>query len=268
MITGVTKPKVLFFPNNIPTYVNVFIKLPEGTGQHVTDSVTTLVEKKVNTVLGEKNPIVESIITNVGFNAGDGMFDRSVSSNKGKVTINFIESKFRHGVSTQDYMDKIRENLKNIPGVTISVEKNRSGPPTGKPINIEITGENLDDLITASGSFKAYLDSLRIPGIEQLKSDFENNKPEIIVDIDRVRANREGLSLGQIGLEMRTGIFGKEISKYKEGEDEYPIQLRYSESARNNVNQVINAKITYRDMNSGQLRQIPISSVATIKYKD
>ena len=267
-LTGVTKPKVLFFPNNIPTYVNVFIKLPEGTDQNVTDSVTKLVEKRVNHVLGEKNPIVESIITNVGFNAGDGMFDRSVSSNKGKVTINFIESKYRKGVSTQDIMDNIRENLKNIPGVTISVEKNHSGPPTGKPINIEITSENFDDLIAASVSFKAYLDSLRVPGVEQLKSDFDNNKPEIIIDIDRVRANREGLSLGQIGMEMRTAIFGKEISKYKEGEDEYPIQLWYSEKERSIVNQVINAKITYRDMNSGQLRQIPISSVATIKYKD
>jgi len=268
VLIGITKPAVLFFPNNNPTYVNVFIRLPEGTDQHVTDSVTAVVEKRVSTVLGKDNPVVESIITNVGFNAGEGMFDRSISSNKGKVTINFIESKFRKGVSTQAIMDSIRNNLKNIPGATISVEKNRMGPPTGKPINIEITGENLDDLIATSISFKSYLDSLRIPGIEQLKSDFDNNKPEIIIQIDRVRANREGLSLGQIGLELRTAIYGKEISKYKEDEDEYPIQLRYSEKERTNVNKIINAKITYRDMNTGQLRQIPISSVATIQYKD
>ncbi len=268
IVTGITKPPVLFFPNNNPTYVNVFIKLPEGTDQNVTDSVTSMVENKVVAVFGDKNPIVESIISNVGLGAGENMFDRSVSSNKGKVTINFIESKFRRGISTQDYMDKIRANLKNIAGVTISVEKNKMGPPTGKPINIEISGENLEELITASMTFKSFLDSNRIPGIEQLKSDFENNKPEIIIDIDRVRANREGLSLGQIGLELRTAIFGKEISKYKEDEDEYPIQLRYAEDERTNINKIINAKITYRDMNSGQLRQIPISSVATIKYKD
>jgi multidrug efflux pump subunit AcrB len=242
--------------------------MPEGTDQNVTDSVTTMVENRVTSVLGSKNPVVESIITNVGFGAGDNMFDRSVSSNKGKVTVNFTESKFRKGVSTQEIMDKIRANLKNIPGATISVEKNKMGPPTGKPINIEITGENMDDLIATSVGFKSYLDSIRIPGIEQIKSDFDNNKPEIIIQIDRVRANREGLSLGQIGMELRTAIYGKEISKYKEDEDEYPIQLRYSEKERTNVNKIINAKITYRDMNSGQLRQIPISSVATIHYKD
>ena len=268
VVTGITKPPVLFFPNNNPTYVNVFIRLPEGTDQNVTDSVTALVEKKVIAVIGDKNPIVESIIANVGLGAGENMFDRSVSSNKGKVTINFVENKFRQGISTQEYMDKIRQNLKNIPGVTISVEKNKMGPPTGKPINIEVSGENLEELVQASVNFKSYLDSMRIPGIEQLKTDFDINKPEIIINIDRVRANREGLSLGQIGLEMRTAIFGKEISKYKEDEDEYPIQLRYSANERTNVNQIINAKITYRDMNSGQLRQIPISSVATIQYRD
>jgi multidrug efflux pump len=267
-ITGVVKPKVLFFPDNMPATVQVFIKMPEGTDQLVTDSVTRIVEKRVASVIGKDNPIVESIITNVGFNAGDGMFDRTISSNKGKVTINFVESKYRKGVSTQDYLNKFRENLKDIAGATISVEKNKMGPPTGKPINIEIDGENMDELIETSLAFKNYLDSLRIPGIEQLKSDFDRNKPEIIINIDRVRANREGLSLGQIGLELRTAIFGKEVSKYKEDEDEFPIQLRYSENERKSINKIINAKVTYRDMNSGQLRQIPISSVATIDYRD
>jgi len=266
--TGLAKPRVLFFPNNMPSSIIVYVKLPEGTDQKVTDSVTSLAENRVYTVLGKNNPLVESVITNVGFGAGEGMFDRSVSSNKGKVTINFVESKFRNGISTQVYMDTIRKKLKDIPGTTISVEKNKMGPPTGKPVNIEITGENLDELIISANAFRSYLDSIQIPGIEQLKSDFVNNKPEIIIQIDRVRANREGLSLGQIGMELRTAIYGKEVSKYKEDEDEFPIQLRYSEKERTNINQIINAKITYRDMNSGQLRQIPISSVASIHYKD
>lgn len=268
MMIGLVKPQVRFFPDNKPGYIYVFIKLPEGTDQRVTDSVTHLVERKVHSILGEKNPIVESVITNVGLGAGESMFDRSVSSNKGKITVNFVESRYRQGISTQSYMDSMRKELKSFPGVTVTVDKNKMGPPTGKPVNIEITGEDLDELIVTATKFKSYLDSINIPGIEQLKSDFENNKPEIIINIDRVRANREGLSLGQIGMEMRTAIYGKEISKYKEEEDEYPIQLRFSEKERTNINQIINSRITYRDMNSGQLRQIPISSVASIHYKD
>ena len=55
------------------------------------------------------------------------------------------------------------------------------------------------------------------------------NNPEITVNVDRERAMMEGLTTGQIGIEIRTAVFGKEVSKLKDGEDEYKIQLRYSD---------------------------------------
>jgi multidrug efflux pump len=267
--TGIRNPKVLFFPNNMPNSINVRVKMPVGTDQIVTDSVTRIVEQRVMAVLGKNNPDVESVITNIALGAGDDMdFSRNLSAEKGKVTVNFVEYKNRIGRNTTEYLDLIRDAVKGIPGAEISTEKNRSGPPTGKPVNIEITGENLPDLIADAGAFKNYLDSLQIPGIEDLKSDFQENKPEIAIDIDRERANHEGISTGQIALEIRTAVLGKEISKYKMDEDEYPIQLRYSIDTRENINNLINLKITYRDMNTGLLRQIPLSSIATIKYVD
>ncbi|MCX6280940.1 MAG: efflux RND transporter permease subunit [Bacteroidetes bacterium] len=268
ILFGAFKPQVLFFPNNNPATIYIYVKMPVGTDQKVTDSVTRIVENRVTTILGKDNPVVESIIANVGLGAGESFFDRSVSPERGKVTVNFVESKDRHGTKTLDYMDQIRANVQNIPGVTLSVEKNKMGPPTGKPINIEITSENIEDLIITSKEFLTYLDSLQIPGIDKLRSDFDESKPEIVMDVDRVRANREGLSVGQIGMELRTAIYGYEASKYKEDEDEYPIQVRYSETQRKNVNNLINARITYRDMTSGQLRQIPISAVVQVNYRD
>lgn len=268
-ITGVAKPKVVFFPDNMPNSISVRLKMPVGTDQRVTDSVTRIVENRVIDVLGQENPIVESVISNVALGAGDDMdFARALSPEKGKVTVNFVEYKNRHGQNTNDYLDKIRGAVKGIAGVEIYTGKNTMGPPVGKPINIEITGENLAELIVAAGDFKNYLDSLQIPGIEELKSDFQENKPEIAINIDRERANREGVSTGQIAMEIRTAVLGKEISKYKVDEDEFPIQLRYSETTRENINSLINMKITYRDMNTGMLRSIPLSSIATIDYAD
>lgn len=268
MLIGAYKPQVLFFPNNNPATIFIYVKMPVGTDQKVTDSVTRIVEGRVTKVLGKDNPVVESIIANVGLGAGESIFDRSVSPERGKVTVNFVESKDRHGVKTLNYMDQIRANLQNIPGVTLSVEKNKMGPPTGKAVNIEITSENIEDLITTSKEFLAYLDSLQIPGIDRLRSDFDESKPEIVMDVDRIRANREGISVGQIGMELRTAVYGYEASKYKEDEDEYPIQVRYSETQRKNINNLVNARITYRDMTSGILRQIPISTVVQVNYRD
>jgi len=267
-LTGVKNPKVVFFPDNMPNAIDVFIKMPVGTDQFVTDSVTRIVEHKINNAIGKNNPIVESIISKVALGAGENMFDNTASSNKGKVTINFVEYKNRNGENTIPYLDRIRNSVKGIPGAEIIVVKNKMGPPTGKPVNIEVTGDNLEDLIADANSFKRYLDSLQIPGVEELKSDFQSSKPEIVIEIDRVRANREGISTAQVGSEIRTSVFGKEISKYKEGEDEFPIMLRYQESQRENINTLMNMKITYRDMNTGMLRQIPLSAIARINYAD
>ncbi len=269
VLVGIKQPKVLFFPDNMPNTIDVLIKLPVGTDQKVTDSLTKVVEGRIMGVLGQNNPNVESIITNVALGAGDDMFDRSASSEKGKVTVNFVEYRNREsGINTTDYMDTFRNAVKGIAGAEITVKKNEMGPPTGKPINIEVTGENLEDLIADAEAFRNYLDSIQIPGVEELKTDFQALKPEIVLNIDRTRANIEGISTGQIAMEIRTAVLGKEISKYKEGEDEFPIQLKYSKETRENINNVLNLKITYRDMNSGHLRSIPLSSVATIGYTD
>ena len=269
MATGIRNPKVLFFPDNMPQTINVMVRMPVGTDQRVTDSITKVVEGRITPVLGKNNPVVESIISNVALGAGDDMdFSNSVSSEKGKITINFVEYKYRNGINTNDYLDKIREVVKGIPGAEIYAGKNDMGPPTGKPVNIEVTGENLEELIVDATKFKNYLDSLQIPGIAELKSDFKENKPEIAINIDRERANLEGISTGQIASEIRTSVLGSEISKYKSDEDEFPIQLRYSKATRENINNLINMNITYRDMNSGLLRHIPLSSLAKIEYVD
>ncbi len=267
-LTGIVKPTVLFFPNNDPNNIYVYIKMPAGTHQNVTDSITNIAEGRVYKALGKNNTDVESIISNVTIGAQEqGFASAGTPFNRGKVSINFVESKLRTtGISTTKYMDIIRKEVADIPGAEITVDKNRNGPPTGKPINIEITSENLEDLVKDAFAFQDYLDSMSIPGVEDLKIDFDINSPEIIVQIDRERSQRLGLSTGQIGLEIRTALYGKEISKLKQDEDEYPIMLRYDKATRENINALVNLQITYRDMNSGSLRSIPLSTVATINY--
>jgi multidrug efflux pump len=266
-ITTAAKIKVNFFPTNEPNNIYAYIKMPVGTSLSVTDSVAKIVEKRIYAVIGENNPIVESMVTNVALGASDpSLSDNSVASHKAKVTVNFVEYALRHRINTTIYLDSIRNAVKGIPGVEITVEANRMGPPTGKPINIEISGENIDTIISTSHKFEEYLETSGIHGIEKLNSDFDEDKPEVLIDINRERANREGISTATIGLEIRTAIFGKDVSKFREDEDQYPIELRYAESQRKNIDALVNLKITYRDFNSGLLRQIPLSSVAKLSY--
>jgi multidrug efflux pump subunit AcrB len=266
-LLGITHPKVVFFPDNDPNSIFAMVKMPVGTNVLVTDSVTRVVEGRILKVLESQPRIVESVITNVALGASDSQFSSgNITSNMGKVTVNFVEFQKRKGIKTEPFINIFRDALKDIPGAEITVSKQRMGPPTGKPVNIELTGDNLEELVATTGRFKHYLDSLNIPGIEELKTDFDQVKPEVVIEIDRIRANREGISTGQIGMELRYAIFGKESSKYRDGEDQYPIQLRFREDQRSNIDRLLNTKITYRDMNTGLIRQIPLAAVARISY--
>ena len=267
ILNNIVKPKVVFFPDNEPNTINTFIKMPIGTQIEVTDSVAKIAEKRIMSVLGEKNPIVESVVTNVAFLASDNNFDNSSkSSNLAKIAINFVEYKYRHGQSTGAYMSKLRVVLKDIPGAEIVVDKIKMGPPTGKPVNIEISGEDLVQLAATADNFKRYIDSLQIGGIEELKSDFASSKPELLVVLDRERANTEGITAAVVGDAIRTGQLGKEISKYREGEDQYSIMLRFNKNQREDLEQLLNLTMTYRDMTSGTIRQIPLSVVSHVEY--
>jgi multidrug efflux pump subunit AcrB len=242
--------------------------MPVGTDQVVTDSITKLVEERIYKEIGDSNKIIESVISNVAIGAGDPtQFEAGAKSNLGKVTVAFVEFGKRNGEETLPYLDRIRKVVKDIPGVLITVEQEKGGPPTGKPVNIEIIGEEFDELTSVSKGLKHYLDSLQIPGVEELKSDLVTNKPEILIEVDRERANREGISSAQIGQALRGAIFGIEVSKFKDAKDDYPIQVRYKFDQRNNIDALMNLKITYRDMNmGGMLRSVPLSSVAKLKY--
>lgn len=266
---AVNTPPVDFFPNPDPNNAMVYIETPLGTNAYFTDSVTAEVERRVYEVIGENNPIVKSVISNVGIGAGDPMNpDRSVKTHKGKVTVAFVEYAKREGENTNDYLKKIRERVTDMPGVDIVVDKESAGPPMGKPVNIEIKGDDFNKLVELSSSFKKLiLDSLKIEGIENLKSNLELNKPELIVDINRDKANREGVSSGQIGSAIRNALYGEEATKFRDGEEEYPIKIRLREENRHNIDQLLNMKLTFREK-TGDFRQIPISSFANVRFEN
>ena len=268
LLMAIVPPKVVFFPSGDPNFVFVYVNLPVGTDQAYTNEVVKKVEEKVTSVVGKDNPVVSSIISNVTIGVTDPQDeDQGNYPNRGKVTVAFVQYGLRDGVNTSEYLDKIRNEVKDIPGAEITVAQEQGGPPTAKPISIEVTGEELDSLVKASEQLKSYLAGKQIAGIEELKSDFQNNKPEIIFNIDRERANREGISTGQIGSDLRTAIYGKEVSKFRDANEDYEINLRAREEQRNDLQALRNMKVTYRDMGMGGIiRQVPLSSFAEIDY--
>lgn len=264
-----SKTPYVLFPSGDPNFVYVYCKLPMGTDAEVTDSVTRIIEQRVYKVIGNNNPDVTSVITNVGLGAGDPQNpDKVATPYKSKVTVAFKKYADRKIPHTIIWLDSVQKEFKRlgIPGAEISVEPERNGPPTGKPITIEVSGDDFMELAKISSDLKRKIDASGIEGIDELKSDLQINKPEIIVDLDKEKMQREGISLGQVASELRTALFGKEVSKFRDADDDAPIQLRLKAEDRANVEKLMNIYISYMDFSTGSFRQVPISSIARVHY--
>jgi len=262
----------LFFPEQEPNFTYVYLNMPVGTDQAYTNEVLAKLEKNVNQALLDKNgkrtPIVKSVISNVTVGAVDpASGEIGEFPNKGKITVAYVEFAHRHGESTVTYMERIRSAVKGIPGAEVTVDKEQGGPPLPKPIVIDIVGDNLDSLVVTSEKLKHFIQDRRIAGIEELRSDFQARNPEIVFNLDRERMNREGINTFQVVNNLRTAVFGKEISRFRDQNDDYKITLRLNENQRGNIDAIRNMPIVYRDMGmGGVVRQVPISSFADIQY--
>jgi len=264
-ITVVRSPKVDLFPSNDPRYINIYIELPIGTDIDKTNHYVKGIEAIVDTVLEPNQFLVESMTAQVGEGTNDPSRGPSGGStpNRARITVTFLDYEFRQGVSTKQVMENIRDALTDIPGSVITVEKNANGPDFGKPVNIEISGDNLDTLVNQAYRIKQVINQSGILGIEELLTDVEQNKPELLIRVNRKAAGRFGVSTSRVANEIRTALFGKEISKYKVGEDKYPIMLRLADKYRYNRGSLFDQKITFRDQASGKISQVPISTVAS-----
>jgi multidrug efflux pump subunit AcrB len=263
ILLGMRMPRVIFFPTGDPNSLQVYITMPEGTHIEVTNNICNQVEEKIYGVIGRSNPDVESVVSNVASNAGAGLFERFSQDKLAKVTISFVEYKFRTGVSTREYLVRLRKELTGIAGAEIRIDSEMMGPPTGYPINMEISGDDIDELINITYRLEEFIQSLNVRGIEELKSSMEVSKPELILNIDREKANRLGISTAQVGMVLRTAIYGAEVSKFKEAEEEYPVMVRLHEKYRNDIDVLLSQEIMVPGGNDGT-KKIPISSFAHV----
>ncbi|MFO7828813.1 MAG: efflux RND transporter permease subunit, partial [Bacteroidales bacterium] len=262
-------PDITLFPDADPNYINIVAKLPTGTDITGTNEFINNLEDDIIDFLepykNEKNEsITESVLTTVG--KGDPMdFSAGAKPNEAIITVSFIDYEFRDGVNTSEIMRKLSDRIMGqYPGLELEISKDEGGPPTGRAINIEIIGQDFDQLVYLTDTIKTYLETQNVDGIEGLKMNISTQKPEILIHIDRDKAQRYGLSTQMIAYTIRQSLFGDEVSDFKVGEDEYPIMVRLKDEYRYNLPVMMNMKIPV--FGDGPPSYIPLSAVADFEY--
>lgn len=288
MSIGSGRTKIEFFPDNKPNEIYAYIEYPQGTSIEKTNELTKEIEKRVYAVAngdkyidGTHNYLVESAVSQVGEGAGNPMTDGGSNAempHRGKVTVSMREYKYRNGRDTEELRAEIQDALTGIyPGVAISVEKEANGPPAGYPINIELEGKDYTKLIYAAEDIRNFINTKNIAGIEELKIDVNKGKPSMQVVVDRKKAGELGVSVGQVGQQLRRSLFGEKAGVYKVNGEDYDINVRFNEDIRFNKSALFNQNIIFRDPADGKIKEIPVSAVASqknssgfsaIKHKD
>ena len=288
IILGLAAPKVEFFPENEPQQILIYSEYPEGTSIDKTNATALLIEEEVRKVIqnekyrdGDQNFMIDSNVAVVGAGAQNPETDRGGDQDmphKAKITLTMTEFKFRRGLSSETMRMEIQKALKDkFPGIAISVEKMGAGPAAGYPINIEVSGEDYDQLIQEAKNMRGYLNLENIPGVEELKIDVNKSKPGLAVEINRRKSGGLGVTASQIGQQLRRAIFGEKAGIYKQNGEDYDINVRFDEEVRKNTEVLLDQYVVFRDQASGKIKKIPVSAIAelnnttsfsAIKHKD
>jgi len=165
---------------------------------------------------------VEHIYTVVG---ADGETDRIEMAA-------FTIKKKKRKRSIYDIQDEARLLLRDLPGVTITVADPpmMEGGPGGAAIEVEIRGEDIRALQEVANHVRMGLRT--IDGATGIRSTYRSGRPELQLDVDREKAARAGIGVGQIGIASRIAVAGQVVGKFRDDDQSYDIRIRAREADR------------------------------------
>jgi multidrug efflux pump subunit AcrB len=270
-------PGQAFFPETDPNQVSVTIEAPLGTNLQGTNRLTERAQDRIDRLLADDadaRASVKNVLAQVGVApSGQGTFGggEEPRPERARITINFISFAER-AESSAATLGKIREAFEGFLGAEITIQESQLGPPTGPPVNVEVTGEDYGRVQGIALDLKRRLQRAaergEIPGLVDVGTDVDQGRPEYAVRIDRERAARFGLSTDQIARVVRTAVAGTTADTYREGEDEYDIVVQLEEESRRDLESLRTLTIPTPRTGSGQAERVPLVAVADLVPTD
>ncbi len=244
-----------FLPTTEPDRAIITVHAPAGTRLDVSDRLVRRVEE----ILGRYD-VVEYYVSNVGSSAAaanpfqpGGMGGPALS----QITVVFRERRERP-MPSSEAIRRIREELRGIPGARIEITQEENGPLTGPPVNVEILGDDLDELDRLAGEVSRRIRD--VPGLVDLQDDIEEGNPEFRFRVDRAKAAMLGLRTASIGQTLKAAFNGLDVGVYREGDDEYDIVVRLMKERRNDLGTLEQLRVP-----DAMGRPIPILDVARLE---
>jgi len=288
LLVGLEKP-VEFFPHIDPKSMYVNIDVPEGANIDYNDRILKQIEMRINGILetssdnsntfdtaykesylpkrhkksGGDEYIGPSDLENVeyvyarsmAFPTAGSAFEPTTANHVG---IQFLDLQDRR-VTSSGTVEQIRERVKDIPGGKVTVAEAEEGPPTGAPINIEISGTDFSILGRLAGEIRKLIE--QVPYVEDIRDDYVEGTPSVRVTVDRQKAALFGLTTDSIGFALKTGYNGLNVSTYREEDEDYDITVQLSDPDRR-MTDILRELI----LPTPEGKMVPLTTLAKIDY--
>lgn len=201
-----------YFPENDHDNFALTLKLAEGTAFPVLDRAARRAE-----ALAQADPDVASVFTAV--RAGERVV----------VAVTLREDRARHG---KDVQADLRRRLADLPDAEVGIQS-YGGAGSGRPVQVHVLGEDPDRLAVLGTILKQQLET--VPGSVDVRSSVEQGRPELRVEIDRVRVADQGLTVRRVAEVVETAMDGRVVGQLTDAGDEVDIRVQYKPSERSDL---------------------------------
>jgi len=228
-ITGIVKTE--FFPQEDVDFLIIEIEKPEGTVLTETDIDVRTVEE----ILYE-HPEIASFTTTVG--SGSAFTGGGQNEKSANIFVNLAEDR---ELSSTEVTEELREALSSVKTSEVRVSQPNNGPPTGDPVVITFTGENIDDLENAVNAGERLLTA--ISGTVDVQTSVENASTQFVLTVDRARTAEVGLNPVMVAQTLRTAIEGVDAMTIKTPEEDIDVVVKLDLATDENNNEISLAAI-------------------------
>lgn len=247
---------VEFFPETTPERVYINVTLPDGSNVHASDRIVSRVERML-----EGEPDIANWVADIGAGNGDQMSFGSDGSapHRSRITVEFVPPD-QLTASPWETVERLRAQIAVIPGIEFEIQAEQGGPPTGAPINLELVGTDYRTLGRLAAEVRAVI--AEVEGTIDIKDDFESGRAEVAVNVDRVEASRVRVSTSEVANAVRAAINGVTASKFRDGDEEYDINVRLARSFRTNLEDIERLQVANSDGD-----RVHITEIASVQTR-
>jgi len=249
-----------FFPESDDGFLMMNVELPIGSSLETTFETVQVLEDSIKAIVPPEDLL--AVFTTVGEAEGIMAIFGASGSNAAMVRVRLTPSSQRT-TSMFEYQDRIRDVLKDMPGVEYDAEGGMS-LFSSAAIEITLYGDDLDLLYEKAEEIKEAMAG--IEGVKDARTSMQELIPEYSFAPDPVRLSLLGMSQAQLAMDVRYGFQGSRASIYREGDEEFDVFVRYPENLRDSREDLEYASVLGRPLISmGSLNQRVVSNTISRK---